>query len=128
MYLPGTTSHDQGVTFADAGQWVALGHVRTNPFNKKQGIKTASGQALKIKTLSAKSGVVSPDEKPVWLAKVVKRVKPSKRVKNMDTAVGTREAVPDPTSASAVGNVRTNNKSTVPTVKSKGTVLLDMSS
>ena len=58
--------------------------------------------------------------------KFAKRVKPSKRVENTDTAADTREVVPDPTSAGAEGTVRTKNKFTVPTVKSKGTVPLDM--
>ena len=124
--LTGMTSHNQGVTFADAGQWVVQGRGRTKPVNKKQGIKTAPGPALKIKTGSAKSGVVSPDEKPVWLAKVAKRVKPSKQVKNKNTAADTREDVPYPMSAGAEGTVRTKNKGNVPTVKSKGTVPLDM--
>ena len=60
------------------------------------------------------------------MTKVSKRVKPSKRVKNKDTASDTCKAVPDPTIYGAKGNVRTKNKGTVPTVKSKGTVLLDM--
>ena len=61
VFLPGTTSHDRGVTFSDAGKWVVQGRGGTNPVNKKPGIKTESGPALKIKTGSAKSGVVSPD-------------------------------------------------------------------
>ena len=124
--LPGTTSHNQGVMFADAGKWVAQGRDGTNPVNKKQGIKTASGPALKIKTGSAKSGFVSPHEKPVWLAKVAKRVNPSNRFKNKDTDAYRHEAVLDPTSAGAKGTVCTNNKGTIPTVKSTGTVRLDM--
>ena len=114
------------MTFADMIQWVFQGRGGTNPFNKKQGIKTVFVLALNIKMGSAKSGVVSPDEKPVWLVKVTKRVKPLKRVKNKDTSADTCEAVTDPTSARAEGTVRTNNKGTVPTAKSKGIVPLDM--
>ena len=33
--LPSTTSHDQSVTFADAGQWSVQGSGGTNPVNKK---------------------------------------------------------------------------------------------
>ena len=81
------TSHDQVLIFSDAEQWLFQGRVGTNSVNKKQGIKTASVPELKIKTGSAKSGFVSPNEKPICLAKVAKRVKPSKRVKNKDTSI-----------------------------------------
>ena len=114
------------VPFSDAGQWVVQGRGGTNPLNKKKGIRTAAGPVLKIKTGFENSGVVSPDKKPVWLEKVAKRVKPSKQVNNNDTASETHETVPDPTSAGDKGTVRTNNKVTVTTVKSKGTILLDM--
>ena len=60
------------------------------------------------------------------MGKVAKRVKPSKRIKNKDTAADTFKAVPYPTSAGAEGTVRTKNKGTVPTVKSKDTIPLDM--
>ena len=60
------------------------------------------------------------------MGKVAKRVKPSKRIKNKDTAADTRESIPDTTSAGAEVTVRTKNNGTVPTVKSKGTVPLDM--
>ena len=84
--LPGTTSHDQGVTFSNAGKWVVQGRDRTNPVNNQH----------------------SP-------------------VKNEDTAAETRKAVPEPTSAGGTeGTVRTKNEGTIPTVKSKGTVPLDM--
>ena len=114
------------MTFADSRQWIFQGRVGTNPVNNKQGIKTVSGPALKINMGPAKSGVVSPDGEPVWLAKFAKRFKSSKRVKNKDTTADTREAVPDPMSSGAKGTVRTNNKGTVPTAKSKGIVPLDM--
>ena len=114
------------MTFSDARQWLVQGRGGTNPVNKKQGIETTSRPALKIKTGFVNSGVVSPDEKPVWLAKVSKRVKPSKRVNNKDTSADTRKAIPYPTIAGAKGTVRTKNKGTVPTVKSKDTVPLDM--
>ena len=87
------------------GQWVVQGRGGTNPVNKKQGIKNASGPALKIKTGSVKSGIVSPDEKTVCMVKVAKRVKPSNRFENKDTDADTREAVPDPTSAGAKNTV-----------------------
>ena len=34
-YLPGTTSHDQGAIFSDAGQWVVQGRGGTNPVKNK---------------------------------------------------------------------------------------------
>ena len=83
--LPGTNSHNQGVTFADVGQWVVQGRDGTDPINN---------QHLQFK--------------------------------NKDTAACTREAIPDTTSTGAEGTVRTNIKGTVPTVKSKGTIPLDM--
>ena len=85
--LPGTTSHDQGVTFAHAGQCVVQGRGGTNPVNNQHS-----------------------------------------QVKNNDTAADTHEAVPYPTSAGGKGSVRTKNKGTLPTVKSKGTIPLDMGS
>ena len=48
------------------------------------------------------------------MAKVAKRVKPSKQVKNKDTAADTHEAVLHPTSTGAEGTVCTKNKGTVP--------------
>ena len=33
--LPGTTIHDQGATFSDAGQWIIQGRCGTNPVNNQ---------------------------------------------------------------------------------------------
>ena len=85
--LPGTTSHDQGVTFSDAGQWVVQERGGINPVNNQHS-----------------------------------------RVKNKDTAAEIHEAVPYTTSDGGEGYVRTKNKGTLPTVKSKGTIPLDMGS
>ena len=52
--LPGTTSHNQGATSADAGQWVVQGRGGTNPINNQH-------SRVKNKDATAKTREAVPD-------------------------------------------------------------------